>query len=104
MSNSRILVVAPAWIGDLIMSLSFLRALKNINKNSKIDLLVNEDLVDIVKYFPIISNIISSQTSHGKLSLLYRIKLGLKLRKIIIKIAIFYQIVSNLRLFHLSQE
>ena len=81
MNNSRILVVAPAWIGDLIISLSFLRALKNIDKNSKIDLLVNEDLVDIVKYFPIISNIISSQTSHGKLSLLYRIKLGLKLRK-----------------------
>ena len=91
MNNSRILVVAPAWIGDLIMSLSFLRALKNINKNSKIDLLVNEDLVDIVKYFSYVSNIISSQKQVMKLSLLYRIKLGLKLRKNNIKIAIFYK-------------
>ena len=51
MSNSRILVVAPAWIGDLVISLSFLQALKDTDKNSKIDLLVNENLVDIVNIF-----------------------------------------------------
>lgn len=81
MDSSRILIVAPAWIGDLIISLSFLSALKKIHKNSKIDLLVNENLFDLAKYFPGISNLIKSRTEHGKLSLFYRIKLGLQLRK-----------------------
>ena len=81
MDKPRILVIAPAWVGDLIISLAFINALKKIHKDSKIDLLVNDNLVDVVKYFPDISNIITSQTRHGKLSLLYRITIGLKLRK-----------------------
>ena len=68
-------------MGDLIISLSFLNALKKIHKNSKIDLLVNENLFDLAKHFPYVSNLIKSQTQHGKLSLLYRIRLGLQLRK-----------------------
>ncbi len=42
---------------------------------------MNENLEDIAKCFPTISNIITSQTRHGKLSLFYRITTGLKLRK-----------------------
>tara|TARA_B100000035_G_scaffold312530_1_gene324202 strand:- start:4988 stop:5977 length:990 start_codon:yes stop_codon:yes gene_type:complete len=81
MDNTRILIVAPAWLGDLVISLSFIRALKKVHKNSKIDLLVNKNLVGIAKYFPDISNVITSDTRHGKLSLIYRINLGYKLRK-----------------------
>ena len=81
MDKPRILIIAPAWVGDLIISLAFINALKKIFKDSEIDLLVNENLVDIAKYFPDISNIITSQTRHGKLSLLHRITTGLKLRK-----------------------
>ena len=60
MDKPRILIIAPAWIGDLIISLAFINALKKIFKDSEIDLLVNENLVDIAKYFPDISNIITS--------------------------------------------
>ena len=81
MDKPRILIIAPAWVGDLIISLAFINALKKIFKDSEIDLLVNENLVDIAKYFPDISNIITSQTRHGKLSLFHRITTGLKLRK-----------------------
>ena len=81
MDRPNILIIAPAWVGDLIISLAFINALKRIHKDSKIDLLVNENLVDIAKYFPDISNVITSHTRHGKLSLLHRISTGLKLRK-----------------------
>ena len=81
MTAPRILIIAPSWVGDLIISQAFINALKQIHKDSKIDLLVNEDLAYIAKCFPTISNIITSKTRHGKLSLLYRITTGLKLRK-----------------------
>ena len=79
MSAPRILIIAPSWVGDLIISQAFINALKQINKDSKIDLLVNENLADIAECFPAISNIITSQTRHGKLSLFYRIITGLKI-------------------------
>ena len=50
MDKPRILIIAPAWVGDLIISLAFINALKKIFKDSEIDLLVNENLVDIAKY------------------------------------------------------
>ena len=41
MSNTKILIVAPAWVGDLVMSIALLNALKEIDKDVTIDLLVN---------------------------------------------------------------
>ena len=81
MDNTRILIVAPAWLGDLVISISLINVLKKAHKDSEIDLLVNKNLVDIAKYFPNVSNVITSDTRHGKLSLIYRISLGYKLRK-----------------------
>ena len=81
MSNSRILIVAPAWVGDLVMSHALLSALKQANKDVTIDLLVNENLYQFAKCLPNVSKLIVSETRHGKLSLFYRIKLGLKLRE-----------------------
>ena len=81
MDKPRILIIAPTWVGDLIISLAFINALKKIHNNSRIDLFVNENLVDLAKYFPDVSNIITSETRHGKLSLFYRVTTGIKLRK-----------------------
>ena len=81
MSNTRILIVAPGWVGDLVMSLTLLNALKEINKDVTIDLLVSENLYDLAQCLPNVSKLIVSETEHGKLSLFYRIKLGLKLRE-----------------------
>mgnify|MGYP001332026005 CR=1 FL=1 len=79
MHNKKILIIAPAWIGDLIMSASFVKALKN-NQNNSIDILVNSNLVHIANLIPGIRKVIPSNTEHGKLSLAYRIKIGLNLR------------------------
>ena len=81
MSNTKILIVAPAWVGDLVMSLTLLNALREIYKDVTIDLLVNENLYDLAQCLPNVSKLIVSETRHGKLSLFYRIKLGLKLRE-----------------------
>ena len=81
MSNNKVLVVAPAWIGDLIISSAFINALKKSDRDLQIDLLVNENLSDIAVLLPNITNIINSKTTHGKLSFFYRLQLGYKLRK-----------------------
>ena len=81
MSNNKVLVVAPAWIGDLIISSAFINALKKSHRDLRIDLLVNENLSDIAMLFPNVTNIIISKTTHGKLSFFYRLQLGFKLRR-----------------------
>jgi heptosyltransferase-2 len=81
MSNNKVLVVAPAWIGDLIISSAFINALKKSDSDLQIDLLVNENLSDIAMLLPNITNIIISKTTHGKFSFFYRLQLGFKLRK-----------------------
>ncbi len=79
MSNRKILVVAPAWIGDLIISATFIKALKD-DSNTSIDILVNSNLVNIADLIPDIHKVIPSNTRHGVFSLGYRIRLGYKLR------------------------
>ena len=79
MPNKKILIIAPSWIGDLIMSASLIKALKN-NQNNSIDILVNSNLLNLANLIPGIRKVILSDTEHGKLSLIYRIKKGLSLR------------------------
>ena len=79
MPNKKILIVAPAWIGDFIISASFIKALKK-NRNNSIDILVNSNLLNLAKLIPGIRRVIASETEHGKLSLMHRIKKGLSLR------------------------
>jgi heptosyltransferase-2 len=79
MSNKKILIIAPAWIGDLIISAAFIKALKN-NQNNSIDILINSNLVNVAHLIPGLRNVIPSETEHGKLSLFYRIKMGFCLR------------------------
>jgi heptosyltransferase-2 len=79
MPNKKILIIAPAWIGDLVMSSVLIKALKN-NQNNSIDILVNSNLISLANLIPGIRKVIASETEHGKLSLIYRIKKGLSLR------------------------
>ena len=79
MLNKKILIIAPAWIGDLVMSAVLIKALKN-NQNNSIDILVNSNLLSLANQIPGIRKVISSETTHGRLSLIYRIKKGLSLR------------------------
>ena len=75
MSKKKILIIAPAWIGDLVMTAVFVKALKK-NQKSSIDILVNSNLLSLANLIPGIRKVIASETEHGKLSLRYRIKKG----------------------------
>ena len=79
MTNKKILIIAPAWIGDLIISASFIKALKK-NRDNSIDIIVNSNLLNLANLIPGIRKVIASETEHGRLSLIHRIKKGLSLR------------------------
>ncbi len=80
MIKRNILVVGPGWIGDLIISISLIKALKEKNTNANIDILVNSNLYSLAKMIPGIRNVLSSKTKHGSLSLFYRLCMGYSLR------------------------
>ena len=61
MSNKKILIVAPAWIGDFIISASFIKALKK-NRNNSIDILVTTNNINLAKVIPGIRKVIASKT------------------------------------------
>ena len=59
MSNTKILIVAPAWVGDLVMSLTLLNALKEINKDVTIDLLVMRIFMTLLNVYLMFLNLLS---------------------------------------------
>ncbi|MBS82833.1 MAG: lipopolysaccharide heptosyltransferase II [Gammaproteobacteria bacterium] len=75
-SNKKILIVAPAWIGDFIISQSLYKKLKIINKSCEIDLIIKKDLIPLAKMMPEISNIHELTIPHGVLGLNQRIALA----------------------------
>lgn len=76
----KILVVAPAWVGDMVMSQTLLKALKKQYANCQIDVLVNEWAEDVAKRMPEISQVYINPFKHGEFGLAKRIKLGFSLR------------------------
>ncbi len=78
----RILVIAPSWVGDMVMSQTLLKLLKvQYGNNCQIDILVNGWACDVAKRMPEINNVYLNPFKHGELGLLKRFKLGLRLRK-----------------------
>lgn len=77
----KILVIAPAWVGDMVMSQTLLKSLKKIHgEHCQIDVLVNDWARDVVKRMPEVSIVHTNPFKHGELSLWKRVKLGLELR------------------------
>ena len=76
----KILIVAPSWVGDMVMGQTLLKLLKQQENNCQIDVLVNNWALDVVKRMPEVSKVHSNPFKHGEFALLKRIKLGLQLR------------------------
>ncbi|MFI3256264.1 MAG: ADP-heptose--LPS heptosyltransferase, partial [Psittacicella sp.] len=60
----KILVVAPSWIGDILMSQSLYKELKKRYKDSQIDVISVSWSCDILKRMPEIDNVLISPTEH----------------------------------------
>ena len=62
--QKRFLIIAPSWIGDLLMSQSVYKSLKNKYYNCTIDVIAKPYLNDLLKLMPEVNNIYNLDTQH----------------------------------------
>ncbi len=77
----RVLVVAPAWVGDMIMSQVIYSALREDYPDINIDVLAPSATLSLVKRMPEVDRGILIDQTHGQTGLGYRWGLGTQLRK-----------------------
>lgn len=72
----HILVVAPSWIGDAVLSQPLLTRLKERHPDSRIDVVAPPWVVPIYQRMPEVDRVISNPFGHGDLKLLARRRFG----------------------------
>jgi heptosyltransferase II len=77
---TRILVVAPSWVGDAVLSQPLLALLKQRYPEAKIDVLGPGWALPIFRRMPEVSETIESPFAHGELALRQRLRIGRGLR------------------------
>ncbi|MEC9205980.1 MAG: lipopolysaccharide heptosyltransferase II [Pseudomonadota bacterium] len=79
-SNKKVLIIAPSWIGDLIIAHSLFKELKLKDKNVIIDLVIRSYLKPIADMMPEINKKHILDIPHGSLGLLDRYYLSRKIK------------------------
>jgi heptosyltransferase-2 len=79
-SAKRFLIIAPSWIGDLLMSQSLFKYLKSNYDNCLIDIIAKPYLKDFIKLMPEINNTYELDIEHRELGLSKRISMSSKLK------------------------
>jgi heptosyltransferase-2 len=77
---TRILVVAPSWVGDAVLSQPLLALLKQRDPRSTIDVLGPGWALPIFRRMPEVGETIESPFAHGELALRKRLQIGRQLR------------------------
>lgn len=76
----KILIIAPSWVGDMVMSQTLLKQLQSRYGNEIIiDILVNSWAKDVVKRMPEVNQVHCNPFAHGELGLFKRFRLGRQL-------------------------
>ncbi len=78
--NKRILVVGPAWVGDMVMAQSLFITLKQQQPDCQIDVIAPAWTLGLLQRMPEVSLAIEMPLKRGKLGIFARIKLGKSLR------------------------
>ena len=78
---SRILVVAPNWIGDALMAQPLLTRLREKRPGVKLDVLAPEWVAPVARRMPEVDEVITTPFRHGALSLRRRWQLGRTLKE-----------------------
>jgi len=73
---NRILVIGPSWVGDMVMSQSLFKALKQNNPDCVIDVLAPAWSLPILARMPEVRKGIVMPTNHGELKIRQRYQLG----------------------------
>ncbi len=76
----KILIIAPSWVGDMMMAQSLMMAIKQHNPEVLIDVLAPSWTQALMARMPEVNQAIISPFKHGELKLMARIKLGQKLK------------------------
>jgi heptosyltransferase-2 len=77
---TRILVVAPSWVGDALLSQSLLTRLKQKDPQSRIDILAPGWALPIFRRMPEVNETLESPFAHGQLALGKRWRVARSLR------------------------
>jgi len=77
---TRILVVAPNWIGDALMSQPLLARLRAQRPDTRIDVLAPEWVAPVYRRMPEVDDVIGARLEHGVLQLRSRWRLGRTLK------------------------
>ena len=78
--NNNILIVGPAWVGDMVMAQSLFKLLKQRNPHAKIDVLAPVWSLPLLARMPEVASAIVMPLGHGQLALRERVRLGKSLR------------------------
>lgn len=79
--SRKILIVAPAWLGDAIMAHTLVQVLKQRYPDAHVDVLAPKSTLQITELMPEFSKRILMPDGHGDFSLLTRWKLARELKK-----------------------
>ena len=82
--QKRFLIIAPSWIGDLLMSQSVFKSLKNKYYNCTIDVIAKPYLNDLIKLMPEVNNVYNLDIQHRELGLIKRYKIDLNGKKCLV--------------------
>jgi len=76
----RILVVAPAWVGDMVMAESLFQSLHRQYPDAVLDVLAPRWTLPLLRFMPEVSGGIALPLGHGELGLAERYRIGRDLR------------------------
>ena len=77
---TKILVVGPAWVGDMVMAQSLFAALRAQHPDAAIDVLAPRWTAPLLRFMPEVRNAIIQPLGHGQLGLFSRHRQGKALR------------------------
>ncbi len=80
MRAKNILIIGPAWVGDMVMVQSLFKSLKRENSDHVIDVLAPKWSAPVLARMPEINNIIEVDLRHGQLQMGQRYAVGKSLR------------------------
>lgn len=78
--KNRYLIVAPSWVGDMVMSHTLVQYLKMLDPDCEIDMLAPKWTHPLVSAMPEVNRVIESPFKHGELNLSARRKVSSQLR------------------------
>lgn len=78
--TNRYLIIAPAWVGDMIMAQTLFITLKQQDPQCVIDVVAPKSTASLLKSMPQVHDVIGLSLGHGELGLKTRRQLGISLR------------------------